>query len=287
MTKQSLAAAAAVLLLGAGGPLGAQFQGPVPSQHAKVTQRIGVTEFSVSYSRPNVKGRVIWGGLVPYDKPWRTGANAATAFTSSDDLEVEGKKLAAGSYSIVTIPGKESWIVAFNRDLDLWTKTDYDEKKDALRVTVKPEALPAAVETFSIVFRNVTPDSTQLTLNWDRLRVPVLLTVDTKALLLAKGREAVVNAKADDWETPLSVARAFFSAKIGNPGEAMSFVDRSLSIKKTLGNTAQKARMLAAEGKYDAAVAMGEEAIALAKASPDKPNIEAFEKILAEWKAKK
>ncbi len=144
MKKQILAAAAATVaavLFAAAPPLDAQFQGPLPSQNAKVMQRIGVTDFNVSYSRPNVKGRKIWGDLVPYDKPWRTGANAATTFSSTDDLEVEGKKLAAGSYSIVTIPGKESWIVAFNRDLDLWAKTDYDEKKDALRVTVKPEDL--------------------------------------------------------------------------------------------------------------------------------------------------
>jgi hypothetical protein len=280
------AAAAAALLLAAP-PLAAQFRGPVPSQNAKVMQRIGVTDFDVSYSRPNVKGRTIWGGLVPYDKPWRTGANAATIFSSTDDLEVEGKRLAAGSYSIVTIPGKESWIVAFNRDLDLWTKDDYDEKKDALRVTVRPEELPLAIETFTVVFRNVTPDSTQLTFNWDRLRVPVLLKVDTKALVLSKGRAAVSAAKADDWETPFAVARTFFGEKVGNPGEAMSLVDRSISIKKTLGNTALKARMLAADGKYAEAVKVGEEAVALAKASPDKPNVEAFEKSLAEWKAKK
>jgi hypothetical protein len=289
MKKQILgtvaATAAAVLL--AAPPLGAQFQGPLPSQNAKVMQRIGVTDFTVSYSRPNVKGRKIWGDLVPYDKPWRTGANAATTITSTDDFEVEGKKLAAGSYSIVTIPGKESWIVAFNKDLDLYSKTDYDEKKDALRVTVKPETLPASIETFTIVFRNVTPDSAQLTFNWDLLRIPVLLKVDTKALVLAKGQNAVVNAKADDWETPLAVGRTFFNDKIGKPGEAMSFVDRSISIKKTLGNTALKARMLAADGKYAEAVKTGEEAVALAKASPDKPNIEAFEKVLAEWKAKK
>lgn len=290
MKKQILAAAtatAAAVLIATASPLGAQFQGPLPSQNAKVMQRIGVTEFNVSYSRPNVKGRKIWGELVPYDKPWRTGANAATSFTSADDLEVEGKKLAAGSYSIVTIPGKESWIVAFNKDLDLYSKTDYDEKKDALRVTVKPEELGFQVETFTIVFRNVTPDSTQLTFNWDRLRVPVLLKVDTKGLVLAKGRAAVAAAKADDWETPLAVGRTFFNEKVGNPGEALALADRSMSIKKTLGNTALKARILAADGKYADAVKVGEEAIALAKASPDKPNIEAFEKTLAEWKAKK
>ena len=278
---------AAAALFAAAFPLAAQFEAPMPSQNAKVTQRIGVTDFTVSYSRPNVKGRTIWGGLVPYDKPWRTGANRATTFTSTDDFEVEGKKLPAGSYAIVTIPGKDSWVVAFNKDLDLYSKTDYDEKKDALRVTVKPEELAMQIETFTIVFRNVTPDGTQLTFNWDRLRVPVALKVDTKGLVLAKGRNAVVNAKADDWETPLAVGRYFFNEKVGNPGEAATFVERSRSIKKTVGNTSFKARMLAAEGKYAEAVKVGEEAVAMAKASPDKPNTEAFEKALAEWKTKK
>ena len=265
----------------------AEFVAPRVSPNATVKQTIGVTVFTLTFSRPGVKNRVIWGELVPYDKPWRTGANRATTFTSTDDFEVEGKKLAAGSYAIVTIPGKDSWVVAFNKDLDLYSKTDYDEKKDALRVTVKPEELAMQIETFTIVFRNVTPDGTQLTFNWDRLRVPVALKVDTKGLVLAKGRNAVVNAKADDWETPLTVGRYFWNEKVGNPGEAATFVERSRSIKKTVGNTSFKARMLAAEGKYAEAVKVGEEAVAMAKASPDKPNTEAFEKALAEWKAKK
>ncbi|MGE5346324.1 MAG: DUF2911 domain-containing protein [Acidithiobacillales bacterium] len=274
-------------LLASASPLAAQFVSPRPSPGAKVEQQVGVTEMSVTYSRPGVKGRQIWGGLVPYDKPWRTGANRATTFTTTDDVMVEGQKLAAGSYSIVTIPGKESWAVAFNRDPDLWEKTKYDEKKDALRVTVKPVTLAEPVETFTIVFRDVTPDSASLAFIWDRLRVPVSLKVDTKGLVLKKGREAVVDAKADDWETPLAVGRTFFLEKVGNPGEAMKFVERSISIKKGYSNTALMARILAAEGKTAEAVKTGEEALALAKASPDKPNMEAFEKALAEWKAKK
>ena len=273
-------------LVVAAAPLAAEFDPPRPSPLATVTQRVGVTDLSVSYSRPGVKGRQIWGGLVPYDKPWRTGANRATTFTTSDEVEVEGKRLPAGSYSIVTIPGKESWVVAFNKDPDLWFKTEYDEKKDVLRVTVKPE--PADfVETFTIVFRNVTPDSASLAFIWDKLRVPVSLKVDTKGLALAKGRAAVTSAKADDWETSLSVGRYFFNEKLGNPGEAMTYVERSISVKKGYSNTALKARLLAAEGKTAEAVKTGEEALALAKASPDKPNMEAFEKALAEWKAKK
>lgn len=286
MKNPILAAALTAVLLGGAAPLAAQFEPPTISQKGSVSQRVGVTEFTVSYSRPNEKGRKIWGELVPYDKPWRTGANRATTFSSTDDVEVEGKKLPAGTYSIVTIPGKESWTVAFNRDLDLWFRTQYDEKKDALRVTVKPEPVDF-VETFTIVFRNLTPDGASLAFIWDKLRVPVSLKVDTKGLVLAKGRAAVAAAKADDWETPLSVGRYFFNDKLGNPGEAMKDVERSVAAKKGYSNTAQMARMLAAEGKTAEAIKAGEEAVALGKASPDKPNMEAFEKALAEWKAKK
>ena len=286
MKNPALLSAAAAFVLAAA-PLAAQFEAPMPSPKAGVTQRVGVTDFSVSYSRPGVKGRVIWGGLVPYDKPWRTGANRATTLTVSDEIEVEGKKLAAGTYSIVTIPGKESWTVAFNRDLDLWFRTDYDEKKDALRVAVRPVTLAEAVESFTIVFRNVTNDGADLSFIWDKLRVPVRIKVDTRALALTKGRAAVAGAKADDWETPLGVGRYFFNEKLGEPGEAMRMVQKSVAAKKGYSNTGLMARILAADGKTAEAIKAGEEAIALAKASPDKPNTEPFEKTLAEWKAKK
>jgi len=286
MKKPVLLSTAAALVLAAA-PLAAQFEAPAPSPKAGVTQRVGVTDFSVSYSRPGVKGRVIWGGLVPYDKPWRTGANRATTLTFSDEIEIEGKKLAAGTYSIVTIPGKESWTVAFNRDLDLWFKTEYDEKKDALRVAVTPVAFPESVETFTIVFRNVTSDGADLCFIWEKLRVPVKIKVDTKALVLAKGRAAVAGAKAEDWETPLAVGRYFSTEKLGDPGESMRYVQKSVATKKGYSNMALTARMLAADGKTAEAIKAGEEAVALGKASPDKPNMDAFEKLLAEWKAKK
>ena len=95
---------------------------------------------TISYSRPSVRGRAIWGELVPFDKPWRTGANAATTITFSDDVTVEGQKLAAGTYSIVTIPGKDEWTVVFNTDTKLWFETEYDAAKDVLRVKAKPQA---------------------------------------------------------------------------------------------------------------------------------------------------
>src|SRR5450759_4859127 len=175
-------------------PALAQFQAPFPSPKQSVTQTVGVTDVSVSYSRPLVKGRKIWGELVPFDKPWRTGANQATTVTSGDDVTVEGKKLAAGTYSLVTIPGKEEWTVIFNLDTALWFRTDYNPGLDVLRVKVKP--VPAEFrESFEIGFQNVGPDSARLVVAWEKLAVPIALQVDTTGRAVAQARASVATAK--------------------------------------------------------------------------------------------
>ncbi len=195
------------------GPLAAQFEAPRPSPKATVTQRIGLTDFALSYSRPSVKGRAIWGALVPYDKPWRTGANEATTLTFGDEITVEGKRLAAGTYSLVTIPGKDEWTVIFNTDTALWAQTDYAEAKDVLRVKVKPQAAENR-ETLQIGFDNLTATSGELAIAWEKLRIPVKVEVEVRNKAIAKAREAVAKAKADDWETPLAVGRYFADEKI-------------------------------------------------------------------------
>jgi Protein of unknown function (DUF2911) len=266
-------------------PALAQFQAPFPSPKQTVTQTIGVTDVSVSYSRPLVKGRKIWGELVPFDKPWRTGANQATTVTFGDDVMVEGKKLAAGTYSLVTIPGKDEWTVVFNLDTALWFRTDYNPGLDVLRVKVKP--VPAELrESFEIGFQNVGPDSARLVLAWEKLAVPISLQVDTKGRAVAKAREAVAKAKIDDWETPLAVARYYATEKINFP-EALALAEKSITIKKGWTNLAWKARILALDGKLPEAVKAGEDAVQLAKASPEKPSTESLEKLIAEWKSKK
>jgi len=131
MTALLLAAVAVTAV-----PAAAQLNLPLPSPNATVKQTIGLTDVTVVYSRPGVKGREIWGGLVPWDKPWRTGANASTTIAVSDDVMVEGKKLPAGTYSVYSVPGKSEWTFAFNSDAKAGAG-DWDAKKDVLRVTVK------------------------------------------------------------------------------------------------------------------------------------------------------
>lgn len=261
-------------------PLFAQFQAPQPSSSATFTQRIGLTDVSVSYSRPNAKGRAIWGGLVPFDQPWRTGANQATTITFSDEVSVEGQKLAAGTYSLVTIPGKTEWTVIFNKDTKLWWETQYDAGKDVLRVKAKPAAADMT-ESFTLRFLSVDTASAVLAIEWDKLRVPVTIGVEIDA----KIRKAVAAAKADDWQTPLGAARYYFDKK-ANREEAWQWLEKSIGINRNFSNLARKARVLAEDGKFAEAVKFGEESLALAKTAPEKPNMTAFEKTVGEWKAK-
>ena len=179
-------------------PALAQFEAPQPSPKATLTQRVGLTDVTISYSRPSVKGRAIWGALVPLDKPWRTGANAATTITFSDDVTVEGQKLAAGTYSIVTIPGKDEWTVIFNNDTKLWWETEYDAAKDALRVKAKPQAV-GMVETLHIGFPSIGATSAVLAIEWEKVSVPVTIGVDVDAKL----KKALAAVEASAWQAPL------------------------------------------------------------------------------------
>ena len=213
------------------------------------------------------------------------GSSAGMIDTFGDDVAVEGKKLAAGTYSLVTIPGKDEWTVIFNLDTALWYRTDYNAALDVLRVKVKPAAGELR-ESFEIGFQNVGADSATLVIAWEKVAVPVSLQVDTKGRTIARAREAVTKAKIDDWETPLAVARYYATEKV-NLAEALALAEKSITIKKGYANVAWKARILALDGKSADAVKAGEEAVAIAKASPEKPSTESLEKQIAEWKAKK
>src|SRR5215213_5469647 len=183
---------------------------PRPSQKATVTQTVGVTDITITYSRPGVKGRTIWGDppagatagtatlddsstrakdapIVPFGHVWRTGANEATTFTVTDDVMVNGQKLAAGTYSLHTIPGKDEWTVIFNSDAGQWGSFSYDEKKDVLRIKAKP--MPAAdnQEWLNFGIPEVTPNTAKIVLRWEKVVVPFTVEVpNVEALMRSK-----------------------------------------------------------------------------------------------------
>ena len=143
---------------------------PRVSPNASVSQTIGTTEVTVTYGRPGVRDREIFGGLVPFDEVWRTGANESTAITFSDDVVVEGEELEAGTYSFYTLPGMDEWVVIFNNNLS-WG-TEYDESMDQLRVTVQPQEAEF-MEQMMIYFEEVSEESGHMVIHWDQLKVPV------------------------------------------------------------------------------------------------------------------
>ena len=150
---------------------------PTASSHTQVAQQIGVTDVTIDYSRPNKKGRDVFGPLVPFDTVWRTGANACTKLSFSGPVTFGSKPVPAGRYGLFTIPGASEWTVILSKEADQWGAFEYKPADDLLRLTVRAETLVAPVETFTIGFANLQENAAQLCLEWDRIRVTVPITV--------------------------------------------------------------------------------------------------------------
>jgi hypothetical protein len=284
---------------------------PRPSQKASVMQTIGVTDLTITYSRPAVKGRQIWGDapaaaitannavgastlddsskrvkdapIVPYGHVWRTGANEATTFAVTDDVLINGQKLAAGTYSLHTIPGKDEWTIIFNSVWDQWGSFNYDEKKDALRVKVKPQMVADTQEWLVYEIPSVTPNSAQVNIRWEKVRVPFTVEVPNVEAVMRAKIDALVAANPTDWNIPLAVARQYSNDDKWD--EALRWVDQSIKVKETFQNLAAKAQYLYAAGRKDEAITVGDQAIQRGKA--DKVDTSRFEKLLANLKAGK
>lgn len=291
----------------------AQVTLPRPSQKASVMQRIGVTDVTITYSRPAVKGRKIWGdplpeqikdvkgeatlddqnirpkdaAIAPWGHVWRTGANEATTFVVTDDVLINGQKLAAGSYSLHTIPNKDEWTIVFNGTANQWGSFDYDPAKDTLRVKVKPQWVNTNEEYLSYSFDPVTDDSAQVNIRWEKVSVPFTVKVpDVNAVTLLKLQKAVNEAKPDDWRTPYQAAAYALNDKnTADDAQGMTWLDQSIKVKETFQNLSFKANQLYKAGKKDEAFALADQAIQRGKA--DKVDTTAFEKRLADMKAGK
>src|SRR5205807_8647590 len=156
---------------------------PRPSQHALLTQRIGVTDITISYHRPLTNGRKIWDGVVPYGQVWRAGANENTTIVFSDPVTIEGKPLDKGAYGLHMIPAADQWTIIFSKNSTSWGSFTYDEKEDALRVSAKPHAAEFT-EALEYSFDEPKPDSVAVTLRWEKVAVPFHVSVDTNAIVL-------------------------------------------------------------------------------------------------------
>jgi len=253
---------------------------PRLSQHQVVMQTVGLTDITVDYSRPAVKGRVLWGGLVPFDQVWRTGANEATQITFTDDVTINGQALPKGNYSLHTIPGKDSWTIIFNKVAKQWGSFSYDQAQDALRVTAKPQKAPFA-ELFTIGFPNVSSDNATIALCWGDVCVPFTVGTGTTAKVMAAAGAAVSAAAATDWQTPYRAAS--FAFDNGDNAQAMKWLDQSTKASQTISNLYLKSRIQAKSGDKAGAIATAEAALKLA-APKDKELAGEIQKSIDDWK---
>lgn len=290
----------------------AQITVPRPSQAASVMQRVGVTDITITYSRPGVKGRKIWGDplpeqakvtgeatldnqnerpkdavIVPNGHVWRTGANEATQFVVTDDVLINGQKLAAGTYSLHTIPTKDEWTIVFNGTANQWGSFGYDAAKDTLRVKAKPQWVNDNQEWLAFNIEPVGEDSAQVNIRWEKISVPFTVKVpDVAATTMAKLKATVGNAKPDDWRTRLQAGNYLLNNKdTADDALGMEWLDQSIKVKETFQNLVAKANALYKAGKKEEAIALGEQAVQRGKT--DNVDTKTFEKRLADMKAGK
>ena len=232
---------------------------PTLSQRASTTQRIGITDITVNYCRPLVGGREIWGKAVPYGKPWRAGANENTTITFSDDVSVEGKPLAAGTYGLHMIPAQDQWTIAFSKNSTSWGSFSYDEKEDALRVSVKPQ--PGEMqEALLYTFDDVRPDSAAVTLRWEKLAVPFHISVDVNAIVYRSIQNQLRNIGGFTWAGYDEAANYLLDANY-KLDEAIKFSDRSILAEERFDNLLTKSQILDAQGKKQEAAALKTQAL--------------------------
>ena len=280
--QQILPALAATTAFVASHAVAQQLELPAPSPAAKVTQRVGLTDITVEYSSPAVKGRKIWGDLVPWDKPWRTGANAATKITFSKDVTFGGQPVLAGTYAVITLPTQKGWTVVLDKDLAVGSAgKPYDTKDDAARAKATTAAI-APRERMLFLFSNTTDGDTSLDLEWEKLRVSVPIQTDTATQVQANMKTALDNA----WRPHANAAR-YLGETSKDYDRALAYLDASIAIQSHWYNNWLKADVLAKKANFPEALKFAQVAWDMGQKDPNFFMKDAVAKALVDWKAKK
>jgi hypothetical protein len=264
-TRKSLALCLAIL--GLGGTVSAQNDLNLPdvSQAAEVKQRIALTDITVNYHRPLVNGRKIWGGVVPYGKVWRAGANENTTIEFSDPVSIEGKPLAKGIYGLHMIPNPDSWTVIFSKTNTGWGSYSYKQDEDALRVDVKPRPLAEQKEALEFEFEGLKPDSTAVTLKWEKLGIPFTVSIKDADQTLQNIRAQLKGRGQFTWQALDEGAQFCLTRKI-NLDEALQWADASIQNEERFDNLSTKADILKALNRPDEAKTTWNHAVEVATA---------------------
>lgn len=253
---------------------------PRPSPNSSVMQVVGITEVSVKYSSPGVKGRTIWGKLVPFNEVWRTGANAATEITFSTAVKINGQDLAAGTYSLFTLPGEKEWSVIFNSRTEI-SGTDYKPEADVLKVKVKPQSGEFR-ERMVFLIENNTNKTADIVLHWEKLCIVLKVAVNTEELVM----NAAAKEVEQSWQISFRAANYCLNNNV-DLKKGLEYATLSTSVKEMYWNTRVKAQLEAKLGNKKAALKTMSQALNLGKSMDNAPfDFERMQGLLAEWQEK-
>lgn len=237
---------------------------PRASQHALVSQRIGITDITINYHRPLANGRPIWGKLVPYGQVWRAGANENTTITFTDPVTIEGQPLDKGTYGLHMIPGENQWTVIFSKTATAWGSFSYKQEEDALRVNVKPMTAEAH-DALAYDFVDVKPASTVVTMSWDKVAVPFKVEVKVNDIVLASLHRQIRGFNQYYWEGWDDAAAYLLANKI-DLDEALKDEDQSIQAEERYDNLMNKSKILEALGRKEDAATFRTQALDKASA---------------------
>lgn len=255
----------------------AQLQLPQPSPKAMVMQTIGYTEITIDYSSPAVKGRTIWGDLVPYDKLWRAGANSATKITFSKDVQINGTDVTKGSYSFFIIPSKGSWTLILNKDANASTDA-YKQENDVMRISVAPVAIPNR-ERLAYSVTDFTSEKATISMEWEKVKVGF----DVNCATTRQTVDAIEKATGATWQVYNNAARYYLDTK--DFDKSIAYANQSIALSNQWFNNWIKAQALAGKGDIQGALTHAAKAKELGDKNPQGFFFKAeVEKALAEWK---
>ena len=254
---------------------------PAPSTTQTIKQDFGLGTIELSYSRPNMKGRKIYGDLVPFGNVWRTGANNATLLTFSDEVMIGGTKVPAGKYGLLTIPNKDSWTMIISKQTDVTSPSAYKQESDVVRVNVKPATIAGGpYETFTMQFNNVKPSSTELAIVWDNTIVRLPITTDVESKVMAQ----IDNAMNKD-NRPYFAAAMYYLDNGKDLNKALTWFDKAVEQNPTaFWIHHQRANALAKLGKKEEAKTAAKKSMELAKEAKNDDYVKLNEKLLADLK---
>ncbi len=281
----------ALFLVGALSSISAQeIDLPRVSPKASISYTIGYTEVRINYSSPAVKERVVWGGLVPYDKIWRGGANEATTVEFSTDVNIEGQTLRAGKYALFFIPGEKEWTVIFNKQADQWGAYKYDESQDAIRLTIEPKLNEGMQERLLYSIHDMKMDMGYIKLSWEKLRLYMRFKTDVMETAMGNIIAALGTTPPEKkWEIYAQGAQFLLDAD-GNMDKALEWIKLSTDQNSTSWNWYIRAKIEAKKGDMAAAVASGTKCAELGLASEEDnyydDNKEEINKAIQGWAAK-